>query len=97
MRNLPQTVPSLSGTFSIHTRLALKPKMLKEPSSPSHTIVLTVKHCSKIETFELNKENSQHITKAIRNLGNALILKLVALNKISGKLKNNCFKIPNYA
>ncbi len=97
MRNLPQTVPSLSGTFSIHTRLALKPKMLKKPSSPSHTIVLTVKHCSKIETFELKEENSQHITKAIRNLGIVLILKFLALCKFSSKLKINRFKIPNYA
>ena len=64
MKNLPQTFPSLSGTFSIRTRLAHNPKMLKEPSSPSHTIVPSVKHCSKIETLELNEENSQHITQA---------------------------------
>ena len=36
-------------------------------------------------------------TKAIRNLGNILILKFIALNKISGKMKVNRFKIPNYA
>jgi hypothetical protein len=36
-------------------------------------------------------------TKAIRNLGNILILKVLALNKISSKLKVNRFKIPNYA
>ena len=29
----------------------------------------------------------QWVTKAIRNLGNMLILKLIALNKISGNLK----------
>ena len=43
-----------------------------------------------------NKE-CQWVTKAIRNLGNVLILKFLALNKISGKLKVNRFKIPNYA
>jgi len=43
-----------------------------------------------------NKE-CQCLTKAIRNLGNMLILKLLALNKISTKLKINRFKIPNYA
>ena len=43
-----------------------------------------------------NKE-FQCLTKAIRNLGNALILKFIALNKISCKLKINRFKIPNYA
>ncbi len=39
----------------------------------------------------------ERTTKAIRNLGNVLILKLIALNKFSGKLKINRFKIPNYA
>jgi hypothetical protein len=43
-----------------------------------------------------NKE-CQWVTKAIRNLGKVLILKFLALNKISGKLKINRFKIPNYA
>jgi len=40
---------------------------------------------------------SQPLIKAIRNLGNVLILKFIALNKISNKLKINRFKIPNYA
>ncbi len=62
MRNQPRTVPSLSGTFGIHTRLALNPKMPKEPSSPSRTTTMTKKHCSKIETFRLKEENSRHIT-----------------------------------
>ena len=43
-----------------------------------------------------NKE-CQCLTKAIRNLGNMLILKFLALNIICGKLKINRFKIPNYA
>ena len=43
-----------------------------------------------------NKE-CQCLTKAIRNLGNMLILKFIALNKISAKLKINRFKNPNYA
>ncbi len=43
-----------------------------------------------------NKE-SQPLTKAIRNLGNVLILNIIALNKISDKLKVSSFKIPNYA
>ena len=43
------------------------------------------------------KQEAQPITKAIRNLGNVLILKFIALNIISRKLKINCFKIPNYA
>ena len=43
-----------------------------------------------------NKE-CQCLTKAIRNLGNVLTLSIIALNKISSKLKVNRFKIPNYA
>ncbi len=43
-----------------------------------------------------NKE-CQWVTKAIRNLGNILLLNIIALNKISSKLKINRFKIPNYA
>ena len=43
-----------------------------------------------------NKE-CQCLTKAIRNLGNVLILKFIALNKISRKLKISSSKTPNYA
>ena len=42
-------------------------------------------------------KEAQAITKAIRNLGNILILKFIALNEICSKLKINRFKIPNYA
>lgn len=35
------TFPSLSGTFGIPSRLALNPKIPKEPSSPSHSNILT--------------------------------------------------------
>ena len=42
-------------------------------------------------------KKAQGITKAIRNLGNVLLLKFLALNIISSKLKIYRFKIPNYA
>ena len=45
--------------------------------------------------MEMNE--SQPLTKAIRNLGNMLILRFIALNNICDKLKINRFKIPNYA
>ncbi|RLD58397.1 MAG: hypothetical protein DRJ01_12615 [Bacteroidetes bacterium] len=45
----------------------------------------------------IENKKCQWVTKAIRNLGNVLILKFIALNKISCKLKINRFKIPNYA
>ena len=49
--------------------------------------------------FEIMNDNRKHesTTKAIRNLGNMLILKFISLNEISDKLKVNRFKIPNYA
>lgn len=45
----------------------------------------------------IEMKECQWVTKAIRNLGNMLILKFIALNIICGKLKINRFKIPNYA
>ena len=47
---------------------------------------------------KMTKNNeAQGITKAIRNLGNVLILKFIVLNKISSNLKISRSKIPNYA
>jgi len=43
------------------------------------------------------KIKHEGITKAIRNLGNVLMLKFIASNIICGKLKIIRFKIPNYA
>ncbi|GEM_PF-2597999 len=45
--------------------------------------------------MEINE--CQCLTKVILSLGKVLILKRIALDKISGKLKINRFKIPNYA
>jgi hypothetical protein len=42
-------------------------------------------------------KKAQQVTKAICNAGKVLILKFLALNKISGELKINRFKIPHYA
>lgn len=45
------------------------------------------------------KKNEKHDapTKAIRNAGKVLNMNIIVIIKISGKLKNNCFKIPHYA
>jgi len=40
---------------------------------------------------------SQPLTKAIRNAGKVLSMNIVAINKISSKLKVWSFKIPHYA
>ncbi len=52
---------------------------------------------TKFEMINEKKIKHESTTKAIRNLGNMLTLKIIALNKISSKLKINRFKIPNYA
>ena len=70
------TVPSLSGTLAKRTKPMLKPNFAKEPSSPSHPNAMTKKHCGKIETFELKEENSQHITKAVKNRLNSNNIKV---------------------
>ena len=63
--------------------------------SCQHTVEMKIVANLKDKMTE-NKE-CQCLTKAIRNLGNQLILKFIVLNEISGKLKVNRFKIPNYA
>ena len=68
---------------------------LQKSMSCHHTVEMKIAANLKDETTE-NKE-CQCLTKAIRNLGNILILKFITLNKISSKLKINRFKIPNYA
>lgn len=56
---LTHTVPSLSGTLAKRKKPTQKPNFAKEPSSPSHSIALSKKHCRKIERFEL-QINSPH-------------------------------------
>lgn len=50
---------------------------------------------STIKQKKFNKHG--HTTIAIRNAGRVLNMKLIAKNKISGKLEINHFKIPHYA
>ena len=57
------TIPSLSGTFGIHTRLALNPKMPKEPSSPSRSDTRTECQCI---NNEINPPFNQHLFKRRR-------------------------------
>jgi len=47
---------------------------------------------------KINKnKKSDRTTKAIRNAGKVLDMNIVAINKISSKLKVWCFKTPHYA
>ena len=47
----------------------------------------------------MNFGNRKHesITKAIRNAGKVLNMKIIDINKMCGKLKINRFKVPHYA
>jgi len=81
-------------TFAIHTsqRLTKNCKRVWFANAQKEMkIVANLK-----DNMTENKE-CQWVTKAIRNLGNVLILKFIALNEISSKLKINRFKFPNYA
>jgi hypothetical protein len=65
--NPTHTIPSLSGTFGIPARLALNPKIPKEPSSPSRSNAET-ERCNKlIINVLLNK--GQLVTHNIKQLG----------------------------
>jgi len=90
------TIPSLQGTLAKHTKPTLQPNFAKEPIRPSRSNA-GLKDSANFIDEQIENKNRQCLTKAIRNLGNVLILKFLALNKISGKLKINRFKIPNYA
>ena len=81
-------------TFTIHTSQRLTKnckRVCLANAQEEMKIVANLK-----DKMTENKE-CQCLTKAIRNLGKVLILKFIALNKISGKLKVNRFKIPNSA
>ena len=63
------TIPSLSGTFGIHTRLALNPKMPKEPSNPSRSDTRIERQYVKNETNRLENNNGQRTTSYIKHWG----------------------------
>jgi len=85
---------------AIHIAKSLKkatarPKLVKEYVCPNP--LAEMKIVANLKDKYMEMKDSQPLTKAMRNLGKVLILKFIALNKISDKLKINRFKIPNYA
>ncbi len=62
------TIPSLSGTFGIPTRLALNPKMPKEPSSPSHSNAQIEQQCIN-EQIDNRIEQGQRTTCGHKTFG----------------------------
>ena len=64
-----RTITSLSGTFGIHSRLAHKPKMPKEPSSPSLPDALKKNIAAKINDINTRNKNGQLVTSAQKQAG----------------------------
>ena len=61
---LTYSIPSLSGTFVIHARPALNPKMSKEPSSPS-------RYNLRIMSHHANSKEGQRKQLSVRVAGTA--------------------------
>ena len=88
------TIPSLSGTFGIPARLALNPKMPKEPSSPSRSDTRTERHCIKIETFSLENNNGQRTTRGIKHWGLSGYTNGISRIKVCCTLIVKCLRTP---
>ena len=88
------TIPSLSGTFGIHTRLALNPKMPKEPSSPSRSDTRIERQCIKNETNRLEINNGQRTTRGIKHWGLSGYANGISRIKVSCTLIVKCLRIP---
>ena len=56
-----------------------------------------MKIVTNLKDKEIENKECQWVTKAIRNLGNVLIMKFIALNKISSKLKDCASKSPTFS
>ena len=94
MRTNPtHTIPSLSGTFGVPTRLALNPKMPKEPSSPSHTNAET-ERCNKLIINALMNKG-QLVTRYIKHLAESANFKGGTFYKHRNGLIGNRFEMPN--
>jgi len=83
----PYTLPSRSQSPPHEA------KLVNKYGAPTHR----QKKCSKIERKMIENRNGQLVTKAIRNAGKVLNMNIIAIYKISSKLKVWSFKIPHYA
>ena len=80
--------------FTFHTSQRFNQKLQKSMSCHRTEKQKTI---ANLKNKMIENEECQWVTKAIHNLSKVLILNIIALNKISSKLKINRFKIPNYA
>ncbi len=91
----PLSIPSLSGTFGILARLALSPKMPKEPESPSRSNTRTERQCVKNETNRLENNNGQRTTRGIKHWGLSGYANGISRIKVSCTLIEKCSVLPN--
>src|SRR5690554_5542500 len=76
------------------TRLALNPKMPKEPSSPSRSDTRIERQCVKHDINRLENNNGQRTTRNIRKPGDVCVLNFCTFNKNSSGLTSWSFEIP---
>jgi len=79
-----------------HCQVARKSPPHYQNLSLSMSLPTLTEMLTKLKEIEGMKK-AQQLTKAIRNAGKVLFMNIIAINKISSKLKINYFKIPNYA
>jgi len=81
-----------------HTHCQVAQSRLHKPKLGNKYVLPTLKERAN-KILKNNEEIIKHesTTKAIRNAGKVLNMNIVTINKISGKLKINRFKIPHYA
>ena len=88
------TIPSLSGTFGIPSRLAHSPKMPKEPSSPFRSNARIERQCI-IEQIDDEIEQGQRTTRGIKHWGLCGYANNTSRIKVNCKLIVKCSVIPN--
>jgi len=98
--NLSACLAQAGAKSHTHCQVARKSRHTSQNLSKSMSFANASKEMKFVANLKdkmVENKKCQPITKAIRNLGNVLILNVIVLNKISSRLKVNRFKIPNYA
>jgi len=96
MRTNPtHTIPSLSGTFGIPARLAINPKMPKDPSCPSRTDTRIERQCINNEANRQRNNKGQRTTSYIKHLAVSGLSSISARIKSTCNLTGKCFVMPN--
>jgi len=87
-------IPLLSGTFGIPAKLALNPKMPKEPSSPFHSNAQFERQYIKNEINRLENNNGQRTTRGIKHWGLSGYVNSISRIKVGCTLIVKCLRTP---